>query len=69
MIDVVDIDGDDAVDMKGDDIFDIDGDDVVDIFAEMLLRLWEYWSFEKTWLTDWLSEKVTTREAIASKKC
>ena len=32
---------------------------------------WYYWdfeSFQKTWLTDWVSEKVTTREAITSKK-
>ena len=42
MIDVVDIDGDDAVDMEGDDIFDIDGNYVVDIIADMLLRLREY---------------------------
>ena len=55
------------VDIDGDDVVDIDGADVVDIVAEMLLRLWEDWSFEKTWLTDWLSEKVTAREAIASK--
>ena len=52
----VDIDGDDAVDMEGDDIFDIDGDDVVDIVAEMLLRLWEGWNFEKTWPTEWKSD-------------
>ena len=56
MNDVVDIDGDDAVDIEGYDIFDIDGDDVVDIVTGLLLRLWEYWSFEKTWLTQWKSD-------------
>ena len=51
---------------------EIDGDNVVDSVVdvtEMFLILWEDWSFEKTWLTEWLCDwqKVTTREAIASK--
>ena len=43
----------------------IDGDIVVDgvvVVAKMSLTLWEDASFEKTWLSDWLTyEKVTTR--------
>ena len=51
---------------------EIDGDNVVDSVVEVteiILILWEDWSFEKMWLTDWLCDwkKVTTREAIASK--
>ena len=39
-------------------LVEIDGDDVVDSVVdvtEVLLILWEDWSFEKMWLTDWLS--------------
>ena len=51
-------------------VVDVDCVDIVNVYvnaAEMLMGLWEEWSFEKMWLTEWLSEKVTTREAIASK--
>ena len=42
----------------------IDGDIVVDGVvgvAKMLLTLWEDGNFEKNWLSEWRSEKVTTR--------
>ena len=30
-------------------------------------KVWNLKGFNKLWVTEWVSEKVTTREAIASK--
>ena len=39
-------------------VVDVDCVDIVNVdvnAAEMLMGLWEEWSFEKTWLTEWKS--------------